>query len=234
MFNFTNPYGTPMQNISLNMSIYRYATIEETRPVDAGWSWSYPRLQVGACDARECLLHQGGPSDRLGTNLTDRYSIERVLVVTSRDMPHGTVFSQSSYFLRFWLEFDFNNGTAPEHLTLASRGYFTGQQWQNATDPQNHGPGCGPYNATNRCLGGLNLTYLGVDGILPDSSFGVKEPFPVWPFYGLIVLVALFLVLAFLFWVEENPGKYPRIERAWLGLKGRLRRIVRLPRIRRA
>ncbi|TLZ71357.1 MAG: hypothetical protein E6K10_05315 [Methanobacteriota archaeon] len=232
VFNFTNPYDFPMQNVTLNVSIYRYATIEETAPVDASWRWAYPRLEAPApamCTARECRLHVGSPIDRLNVNETLR---EQVTVLTSADMPHGTVFAQSSYFLRLWLEFDFNNGTAQGRVTFASRGYFTDQQWQEART--NRGPGCGPFNSTNRCLGSLNLTVLGVDGLVPDASFGVKEPFPVWPFYGLLVLVVVFLILAFLFWVEENPGRYPRIERAWLGLKGKIRRIVRLPRIRKA
>ena len=228
-FNLSNPYGSPMQNISLNMSIYQYATIEETLPVDASWRWAYPRLSAGACEARECHLLMGGPLDRLGTSPPSRYLPERVTILTSTDMPHGTVFAQSSYFLRFWLSFDFNNGTGNTHLTMASKGYFTEQRWQEART--NLGPGCGPYNATNRCLANyLNLTHLGVDGVLPDSAFGVKEPIPIWPFYGLLVMTGFFLVLAFLYWVEENPGRYPRIEKRWLVFKGRLRRVVRLPR----
>ena len=57
----------------------------------------------------------------------------------------------------------------------------------------------------------------------------MKEPIPIWPFYGLLVLTGLFLVLAFLFWVEENPGRYPRVERVWMTFKGRLRRTLRFP-----
>ena len=232
VFNLTNPYSYPMQNISLNVSIYRYATIEETIPVDSRWAWEFPRIRYQTqCDGRECRVMLGGPIDRLA--VPDHLQFD-LTIATSTDMPHGTVFAQSSYFLRFWLEFDFNNGTRRDHLTMASRGYFTENQWSGATDPANRTLGCNPYNATNRCIGSLNLTRLGVDGIIPDSSFGVKEPFPLWPFYGLIALTVFFLVLALMFWVEENPGKYPRVERAWLGLKGRLRRVVRLPRLRKA
>jgi hypothetical protein len=147
-------------------------------------------------------------------------------VLTSADMPHGSVFAQAAYFLRFWLEFDIDNGTR-SHLRMASLGYFTAQQWALARSDL--GPGCSPGNATNRCTGLVNLTRLGVDGVLPDSLFGVKEPIPLWPFYGLVVLVGFFLVLAFLFWVEENPGQYPRVERVWLRFKGRLRGVLRRP-----
>ncbi len=229
-FNLSNPYGHPMQNVELNVSIYRYATIEETAPVDATWAWAYPRIRstVPPCDARECHVLIGRPQDRLGVNATDRYIVERLTIVTSMDMPRGSVFAQSSYFMRFWLEFDFDNGTST-HLRMASRGYFSNAQWDEATNDTNTRPPCGPYNATNRCLGSVNLTRLGVDGLLPDSAFGVKEPIPVWPFYGLLVMTGFFLFLAFLFWVEENPERYPRIERTWLTFKGRLRRVLRRP-----
>src|SRR3989442_14974096 len=167
VFNVSNPYrcGTcAMQNISLIASIYRYATIEETAPVDAGWPWAFPKIRVASippCEGRECDLFARGPSDRLGVG---EHIVERFTVLTSQDMPHGSVFAQSSYFLRFWLEFDFNNGTGRDHLTMASRGYFTDAQWFNATDVTNRGPGCTPWNATNRCIGSVNLTRLGVDG----------------------------------------------------------------------
>src|SRR5437879_1817849 len=143
VFNVSNPYrcGTcAMKNISLNDSIYRYATIEETAPVDAGWAGADTKIRVAspACEARECHLSAGGPPDRLGIG---EHIVERFTVLTSQDMPHGSVFAQSSYFLRFWLEFDFNNGTAT-HLRMASRGYFTDAQWREATT--NLDPRCGP------------------------------------------------------------------------------------------
>jgi hypothetical protein len=232
VFNVSNPYGRPMQNIVLNVSIYRYATIEETAPVDASWRWAFPRFRstTPPCDGHECRVLRGAPSDRLGNGTTDRYIVERLTIATSRDMPHGSIFAQSAYFIRFWLEFTFDNGTVSQ-LRFASRGYFSESQWREAAETV-PGPGCGPYNATNRCQGSINLTRLGVDGVLADDVFGVREPIPIWPFYGLLVLTGFFLVLAFLFWVEENPGRYPRIERPWLTFKGRLRRIVRLPRAR--
>jgi len=227
--NLTNPYGHRMQNASLNVSVYEYATVETSAPVDATWGHEYPLLQAHQadgtmCRARECRLMAGLPQDIL---LAGESLLLNFTVLTSYDMPHGSVFAEAAFFLRFWLEFDFNNGTAQSHLRMASRGYFTSAQWDAAR--ADLGPGCTPYNPANRCIGSLNLTRLGVDGIIPDASFGVREGFPLWPFYGLLALIVFFLVLAFLFWVEENPGKYPRVERVWLRFKGRLRRAVRRP-----
>ncbi len=145
-------------------------------------------------------------------------------VLTSPDsdqMPHGSIFAQASYFLRFWLEFDGNVSGTMTHYRFASRGFFTDAQWNAATNANNTKPCTPPW-----CRGNLNLTYLGrVDGLLPDSAFGVLEPIPRWPFYLLIALAAFFLVLAFLFWVEENPGAYPRVEAWWARTRGRMRRM---------
>jgi len=225
-FNFTNPYPYDMSNTLLNVSIYQYATIEESLPVDPSWPWAYP--QIAESSARMYAVLNGSavnlfqPRESLVLQFT---------ILTSADMPHGSIFAQSAYFLRFWLEFDMDDTTGARHYVMASKGHFSTTQWEEArVDPLNPDPNCNPTNATNRCIGNLNLTRLGVDGVIPDSLFGVKEPIPLWPFYGLLVATALFLVLAFLFWVEENPGKYPRVERAWLVFKGRLRRIARLPR----
>src|SRR2546426_340653 len=94
-------------------------------------------------------------------------------------------------------------------------------QWNLATSANATNP-CTP----PACRGNVNLTVLGVDGLLSDSAFGVKEPIPRWPFYLLIGLAALFLVLAFLFWVEENPGSYPRVDAWWARTRGRLARTI--------
>src|SRR5216117_2501551 len=110
---------------------------------------------------------------------------------------------------------------------MVSPGFFTRAQWLAATIRE-----ADPCNLPN-CRGHLNVTmlagFLGVsrlDGIIPDSAFGVKEPIPRWPFYLLIALVVFFLFLAFLFWVEENPGTFPRIETWWARTRGRIARTI--------
>ena len=124
-----------------------------------------------------------------------------VTVVTSPNTPQG---STGVYFVRFWLEFDYVNERGPMAYHMASRGYFTDQQWEYATDAAN----------VENCIdlerkGGLCLTYLGVCGVIPDSSFSVGEA-PVdayfvidfWILMGIIgsttilIVVALFLVIS--------------------------------------
>ncbi len=217
VFYFNSTYSVPIQNVSLNASIYRYATIDTSIPVDnTSWAYPFPKIQ------------ETGRREWVWTNLSVAPGSSRLLnftILTAADssqMPHGTIFSQSSYFVRFWLQF---YGTISGNVTrlfrMASRGFFTDDEWNRATNATNTSPCRPPW-----CRGNVNLTILGVDGILPDSAFGVKEPIPRWPFYLLIALAAFFLVLAFLFWVEENPGAYPRVEAWWARTRGRLARTI--------
>jgi len=219
VFYFNSTYTEPMRNVRLNASIYRYATIDESVPVDSAWPYAYPRIA------------ETGTKEWVWTNATVASGSSRSLSFTvltapdSHDMPHGSIFSQSSYFLRFWLEFDGN--VTGNLFRMVSPGFFTRAQWLAATIPE-----ADPCNLPN-CRGHLNVTmlagFLGVsrlDGIIPDSAFGVKEPIPRWPFYLLIALVVFFLFLAFLFWVEENPGTFPRIETWWARTRGRIARTI--------
>ncbi len=214
VFHSTYPAGMTMFNVSLNVSIYRYATVDASAPVDSSWTYPYPRIaQTGG---RDWWWNVSSFAPGASENLS-------FTVQTSSDsnqMPFGSVFSPASYFLRMWLEFDGTvNGTS-EHFRMASPGYFSPARWNLAQNATYTTP-CNPPS----CRGDLNLTLLGVDGILPDSSFGVQDPIPRWPFYLLIVLAAFFTVLAFLFWVEENPGTYPRVETWWARQRGRIARM---------
>jgi hypothetical protein len=219
-FYLNSTYTVPVQNVRLNASIYRYATIDESVAVDRNWAYSYPRIDGNS---------SSGPREwswsvpTLANGSSNLLSFTVVTAADSRDMPHGSVFSQSSYFVRFWLEF--TNNTV--RYRMVSPGFFTQAQWAAAVVPA-----ADPCTLPN-CRGHLNITklagFLGVsriDGVIPDSAFGVKEPIPRWPFYLLIALVAVFLLLAFLFWVEENPGTFPRVETWWARTRGRVRRTI--------
>ena len=218
-FNSTYPAGMALLNVHLNVSIYQYQTIDTSIPVDANWTYPYPLIATPASTraSREFHWDPTGPvSPRTVTNLS-------FTVLTSADpnlMPSGSVFSQASYVLRTWLEFDGNVSGNLTHFRMASPGFFSAARWNLASNASYITP-CNPPG----CRGNLNLTVLGVDGILPDSSFGVKQPIPQWPFYLLIALAIVFVVLAFLFWVEENPGTYPRVETWWARQRGRIARV---------
>lgn len=214
-FYFNSTYSEPMINVALTVGIYRYATIEESVAVNSSWPYAYPKIAESGTRDWSWTGGLVAPGNFALLNFTV------LTAADSRDMPHGSIFSQASYFVRFSLVFEGNVSGTLTPFHFASRGYFTDAQWNFATSANATNP-CTPPS----CRGNVNLTDLGVDGLLPDSAFGVKEPIPRWPFYLLIVLAAFFLVLAFLFWVEENPGSYPRIEGWWARTRGRIARTV--------
>ncbi len=151
-------------------------------------------------------------------------------IVTNYDTPHGGAFSQSAYFLRFWLEFDYTNASGTEHLVMKSAGYFSNEVWEEAQREPTAGD-------EPHYRGSFNFTYLQevsgqLDGIIPDSSFGLKEPIPIWPFYALVVLMIVSVILALLFYIEEKPGTWPWMEKRWHAFKGKLHQTFRLSRIK--
>lgn len=216
-FELNSTYTDPILFANLTVGVYRYATIEESVPVDGTWTFPYPQIaESTAAPRREHTWTLGTVAAATAVDL----NFTVVTAADSRDMPHGSVFSQATYFVRFRLDFLGNVSGSFTPFTMASRGFFTDAQWDDATNESNTDP-CNPPS----CRGNLNLTFLtiggrAVDGLLPDSSFGVKEPIPQWPFYGLVAGAVGFLGLAFLFWVEENPGTYPRIEAWWARTRG--------------
>jgi hypothetical protein len=217
--------------VRLNASIYRYATIDESVPVDSTWPYAYPRItESTGSDPREWVW----TAATVAPGAVNLLNFTVITAASGDDMPHGSVFSQSSYFLRFWLEFTGNVSGNLTRFRMVSPGFFTTAEWNASVVPSTD-----PCNPPD-CWGHLNVTmlagFLGVDridGIIPDSGFGVKEPIPRWPFYTLIGVSALLVVLAFLFWTEEHPGAYPRVEAWWARQRGRFRRTIRTRRAKR-
>src|SRR2546430_13669485 len=91
-FYFNSTYTEPMINVALNASIYRYATIDESVALDSSWPYPYPNIPEPGTRAWSWTASRVDPGSSRLMNFT---------VVTagdSRDMPHGSIFSQSSYF----------------------------------------------------------------------------------------------------------------------------------------
>lgn len=112
---------------------------------------------------------------------------------TSGDTPKGT------YFVRHRIEFTYGD----QDFRMDSRGHYTWDEWEGFD-----------YS---------NLHYqLGTAGIVPDSSFSVKDPVPLWPLATLIALCVLFGSLAVVFYLAEEHGEqYPRLKRGLQRLTGR-------------
>lgn len=196
---YNSTYDNNISNVSLLLNIYRYVTLEESKDVN---KISHGPKIVGGNSALREIRDQFTAEfywPLLGQNQTEQIEIS---VKSSSDSPQGT------FFVRMHLNFTCNN----KYFEMKSRGHFTNQQWDaaqaNATDTD------GAYNDKGDLIfGRLNLDKLGVDGIIPDTSFRIKKPIPLWPFYLCVVIAILFLVLAYIFYQMDEKGKYPKTKK---------------------
>ena len=101
----------------------------------------------------------------------------------------------------FAVEFEHNE----TKRDMLSRGFWTQEEWNHAIIDAEEYPG------------NINLTSLGVSGIIPDSSFSVRSPMPQWPLYTIITLTVVFASLSILFYIEEQ-GEHPKLNK-WLQQK---------------
>jgi hypothetical protein len=188
---------SPMENASISVSIYRYATLEESMMVS---NITNPPVFADS-GTSELIVDCGNIQPGAGFPLA-------LDIQTRKSTPHGAYFSQSSYFVRFNLTFAY----AGVNYTMVSRGYFSDAQWELLKSGET---GAGEINQTY-------LAALGYDGIIPDSAFSVRKNIPMWPFYILVGLTALSGLTAFSYHVLDNPGRYPKLEVRLLRLSGRL------------
>lgn len=201
-FNLTNPYDDPactMADLALTVGIYRYATQEEVRDIDAEFE-NPPVFEHGESEAE--LVYE-----RLPLGETIRVDLA---VSTDDDTPHGSYFSQSTYFVRLRLVFEFEGNGTP--VVLQSRGFFSEEEWDEMVS----------FDADKSIV---NMTYmesLGVDGLIPDSSFGIKIPIPKWPLGVLVGGCCLAAFMSLYYFVLDNPGKYPSLEKRFYKLRGEL------------
>ena len=201
-FNLTNPYDDAsgaMENLVLTMGVYRYATKETSREVNA--SFKHPPLLDGLRTEVNRTYAQLDLNDtlRIGTEID-----------TSKKTPHGSYFSQSTYFMRFKLAFHFVGNATP--ILLQSRGFFTQDQWDHMVS----------FSGNESIVNTTYMRSLGVDGLLPDSSFGIKVPIPRWPLALLVLGCGGVSFAALYSFVLDNPGKYPKLEKRFYYLRGKL------------
>jgi hypothetical protein len=204
-FNLTNPYESDnasaiMENVTLIVSIYMYATQEKAEEVTS--SFPHPPLFHHVSTEWREDYSQILPNQTLRIELP---------IYTSKKTPHGSYFSQSTYFVRFDLTFNFPNSSA--NVVLKSKGCFTESDWNKIVSFE------GNQNIVDRTY----LKGLGVDGLLPDSSFGIKIPIPRWPLAVIVTGCIGLSFMALYYYVLDNPGAYPRLEKRFYYLRGKLR-----------
>jgi len=99
------------------------------------------------------------------------------------------------YSLRLKLEFSMNNETE----VMKSRGHFSREEWDDAKGPSER----------------INVTKLNVSGILPESTFEVRNPVPRWPQYLLGIITTVSGVLAVMFYMQEKYNSFPKLEKTF-------------------
>jgi hypothetical protein len=197
-----NRYNESLEEITIFAEIYHRADIDESESLDSIPSSERPYIQNTIWSSN--IIEEDNQLkttdlkiatfeiDTIQSNETINLEFE---IITNEDTKEGT------YFVRFEMDF-IHNGTERQ---MQSRGHWSMSEWEDATNKSNVPPGS---------PGNINLTILDVDGIIPDSSFGVKKPIPKWPLYGLISLTILFASLSVIFYLEEE-GNYPELNK-WL------------------
>jgi len=201
-FNLTNPYddeNASMENSTLTIGIYEYATQEKNAIVDS--SFKHPP----SIDGQGTEVSRGISSVPVGDTIRVQLHID-----TSEKTPHGSYFSQSTYFVRFKLTFNFPANST--QVLLQSRGFFSAEQWEHMVS----------FSGNDSIVNTTYMHSLGVDGLLPDSSFGIKVPIPRWPLYLLIAAICGTIFMASYYFVLDNPGMYPKLEKRFYYLRGKL------------
>jgi len=199
-----NRYGEPIESVIIVAEIYHRADIDESealdkipseeRPVIRNTCWNSNCSETS--DLKKAIFDVG----TIGANETIFFEFE---ILSNDDTKEGT------YFVRFSMNFDHNDTSR----IMQSRGHWSMEQWEEATS-----------NVTEGDPGNINLEVLGVDGIIPDSSFGIKKPIPKWPLYTLITLTLVFAVLSVVFYLEEE-GNYPKLNKWLQKQRGKLNKL---------
>jgi len=203
-----NRYGYSLDNVVIIAEIYHRADIDESESLDRISSnerpfvretcWNQDEVEncVETADARKATFN-------IGTIASNETILLEFEIVSKEDTKEGT------YFVRFSMNFDYNSTSR----VMQSRGHWSMEQWENATT-----------NVTEGSPGNINLDVLGVDGIIPDSSFGIKKPIPQWPLYVLITLTIVFAGLSVIFYLEEE-GTYPELNKWLQKRRGKLNQL---------
>ena len=197
-FTITNRYyfntDNTMTNVRLKVNIYEYSTLEDHKAIED--ISNAPKI-TGGGSALLAITDKSLTAEFYWPILAQNQSITVTLDLKSYpDTPEGR------YFIWMHLNFSFSG----IYLDMKSRGHFTDEQWARAGE-----------NITTEVedrliVGRLDMDELGVDGVVPDTSFRVLEPIALWPFFTCIGLAVTFLILAVVFFYMDEKGKFPRVK----------------------
>ncbi|MFW5928182.1 MAG: hypothetical protein ACOCSL_03180 [Thermoplasmatota archaeon] len=175
-FELYNPYELSMKNITLQIQIYDFKGLDGSGDEDK----MDDTISFKKNSARSVIFE----TDELNSEISKTVSYR----VNSDENTRKGVYS-----VRFNLSFDI----AGENVSMKSIGYFTNQELKRASEHEGNNDG-------EHFVGGYNLTRLGVDGILKETSVAIKEPKPRWLQYALGATTVTFSLLAVYFYLKEN------------------------------
>lgn len=180
-FTVKNRYNVTMTNVTLTVEIYKYATYYGAEDIE---NTSNAPVTENANHTIVQLISNIYPNASIPISFK---------IYTQSTTPEGV------YFVRSKMEFVYA-GINKTQCLMKSRGYFDNNLWNAAANiPDN-------VNRSNETQmlqypGGINISVLGIDGILPDTSLSVKTTVQLWPPAAMLntapVLVVLIGITAF-------------------------------------
>jgi len=147
----TNRYDRNITRTNLTIEIYRWVLGDDSKEI-SGMENKALFVFLEDLKSPSFIAHWGI------VEVNDSSAITRLSIKTEGNTPTG------SYFIRLQLHFNYTGEDGNASYVMKSRGHFTDQEWEDATDGSQ--------------TGGINLTMLGVDGIIPDTSFSVLRTEP--------------------------------------------------------
>jgi hypothetical protein len=196
-FSITNRYNftdnNNMSNVILTVNIYRYTTLEKDKKIED--ISNSPEI-VGGNEALQSITDKW-TAVYFWSNI-QRFETKPVVVSikSKTDTPEGR------YFVRTQLNFSFDNS----HFEMRSRGHFSDSKWDKASMNISDQEGDGIF-------GRLDLNKLKVSGIIPETSIRVLTPIPIWPLFVIIGFAVLCIILAIVFYLMDEKGKFPNLKK---------------------
>jgi hypothetical protein len=172
-FTLENRYAFDLENVTLSININKLVTKTTSEDIDD--VPNAPTVTSGSGGDMNPILDDQTIKFQWTILKNNTLSPVKFTISTSTKTPDGT------YFIRMNLAFEYRS----QIYIMKSRGHFTQDEWNNAdlsakpTDP-----------------GEINLTVLGVHGIIPDTSFRVDqyEVSSFWTFlFNLLLSIGVFL-----------------------------------------
>jgi hypothetical protein len=225
MFSITNRYNefnldsNNITDVELTLGIYEYATLAENRRVDTDFDFM-PEIE------KEISIKSSGTESPPGTPgiitiepetgiklfkfqwpiLPENTTYDLELQISSDDdTPQGVYFIKTELIFR-------HSGIENKSFIMRSKGFYSDEEWEHAKQ-----------TVHEDFVPGINLTSLGIDGIIPETSFTVDVPTPTWPMYPLVGLAVFFVFLAIIFYYMEEHDKFPNFKKKLDGFGKRIK-----------